>query len=111
VEARFEHLLALDPALADIPPAIAEQIRRDALYQPYVDRQARDISAMSRDEDLRIPEDLDYATLPGLSTELRLKLTRARPATLGHAGRIDGMTPAALMLLASRLRRDRRMSA
>ena len=111
VEARFEHLLALDPALADIPPAIAEQIRRDALYQPYVDRQARDISAMSRDEDLRIPEDLDYATLPGLSTELRLKLTRTRPATLGHAGRIDGMTPAALMLLASRLRRDRRMSA
>ena len=111
VEARFDHLLALDPGLADIPPAIAEQIRRDALYQPYVDRQARDISAMARDEDLRIPDDLDYATLPGLSTELRTKLARARPATLGHAGRIDGMTPAALMLLATRLRRDRRISA
>jgi tRNA uridine 5-carboxymethylaminomethyl modification enzyme len=103
--------VALDPSLADIPPAIGDQIKRDALYQPYVERQERDISAMSRDEALRIPDDIDYTTLPGLSAELRLKLSRSRPPTLGHAARIDGMTPAALMLLAGRIRRDRRMSA
>ncbi len=111
VDAEFRHLVALDPALADIPAAIGDQIRRDALYQPYVDRQDRDISAMARDEALTIPDAIDYATLPGLSSELRLKLARARPATLGHAARIDGMTPAALMLLAGRVRRDRRTSA
>jgi tRNA uridine 5-carboxymethylaminomethyl modification enzyme len=66
---------------------------------------------MSRDEALRIPDDIDYTTLPGLSAELRLKLSRSRPSTLGHAARIDGMTPAALMLLAGRIRRGRRISA
>jgi tRNA uridine 5-carboxymethylaminomethyl modification enzyme len=111
VDAEFRHLAALDPDLAAVPADIGEQIKRDALYLPYVERQERDISAMSRDEELRIPDDLDFAAISGLSTELRLKLTRARPATLGHAARIDGMTPAALMLLAARLRRDRRMSA
>ena len=111
IDAEFHHLVALDPSLADIPPAIGDQIKRDALYQPYVERQERDISAMSRDEALRIPDDIDYTTLPGLSAELRLKLSRSRPPTLGHAARIDGMTPAALMLLAGRIRRDRRMSA
>ena len=111
IDAEFHHLVALDPSLADIPPAIGDQIKRDALYQPYVERQERDISAMSRDEALRIPDDIDYTTLPGLSAELRLKLSRSRPPTLGHAARIDGMTPAALMLLAGLIRRDRRMSA
>jgi tRNA uridine 5-carboxymethylaminomethyl modification enzyme len=111
VDTEFRHLVALDPTLATVPPEIGDQIKRDALYLPYVERQERDISAMSRDEEMRIPDDLDFAAIPGLSTELRLKLTHARPVTLGHAARIDGMTPAALMLLAARLRRDRRMSA
>jgi len=111
VDAEFQHLVALDPTLADIPLAIGDQIKRDALYLPYVERQERDISAMSRDEALRIPDDIDYTTLPGLSAELRLKLSRSRPSTLGHAARIDGMTPAALMLLAGRIRRGRRISA
>ncbi len=111
VDAEFHHLVTLDPSLSDIPPAIGAQIKRDALYLPYVERQERDISAMSRDEALLIPDDIDYTVLPGLSAELRLKLTRSRPSTLGHAARIDGMTPAALMLLAGRIRRDRRISA
>jgi tRNA uridine 5-carboxymethylaminomethyl modification enzyme len=111
VDADFSHLVALDPSLSDIPPAIAAQLRRDALYQPYVERQDRDISAMARDEALRIPDEIDYGTLPGLSSELRLKLAHTRPATLGQAARIDGMTPAALVLLAGRIRRDRRASA
>ena len=111
VDAQFHHLVTIDPGLGDIPPAIATQIKRDALYLPYVDRQERDISAIARDEALLIPDDMDYTALPGLSSELRLKLSRARPLTLGHAARIDGMTPAALMLIAGRLRRDRRMSA
>jgi tRNA uridine 5-carboxymethylaminomethyl modification enzyme len=111
VDASFDHLVQLDPDLADIPTDIGDQLKRDALYLPYVERQDRDIAAMSRDDDLRIPDDMDFSTIPGLSTELRLKLARTRPDTIGHASRIDGMTPAALMLLAARLRRDRRLSA
>ncbi len=111
VDADFEHLLAFDPGLADIPPAVRTQIKRDALYMHYIERQERDISAIAKDEALEIPADIDYATLPSLSSELRFKLSRARPATLGQAARIDGMTPAALVLLASRIRRDRRKTA
>lgn len=111
VDAEFHHLVALDPSLSDIPPDIGEQIKRDALYLPYVERQDRDIAAMTRDDNLSIPDDFDYTAIPGLSTELRLKLGRTRPATVSHAGRIDGMTPAALMLIAARIRRDRRLSA
>jgi tRNA uridine 5-carboxymethylaminomethyl modification enzyme len=111
VDAEFHHLVALDPSLSEIPPDIGEQIKRDALYLPYVERQDRDIAAMTRDDNLSIPDDFDYTAIPGLSTELRLKLGRLRPATVGHAGRIDGMTPAALMLIAARIRRDRRLSA
>lgn len=111
VDAEFHHLVALDPSLADIPSVIGEQLKRDALYMPYVERQDRDIAAMSRDDDLIIPDGFDYAAIPGLSTELRLKLGRTLPATVGHAARIDGMTPAALMLIAARIHRDRRLSA
>jgi tRNA uridine 5-carboxymethylaminomethyl modification enzyme len=111
VDADFVHLTQIDPTLADVPPDIAEQLKRDAMYLPYVERQERDISAMSRDDSIAIPDDMDYAAVQGLSTELRTKLTRTRPTTIGHAARIDGMTPAALMLLAARLRRDRKLSA
>ncbi len=110
-DAEMHHLTRLDPTLSDIPADIADQIKRDALYLPYVERQERDISAMERDESLIIPDGMDYAAISGLSAELRLKLGRIRPTTIGQAARVEGMTPAALMLLAARLRRDRRATA
>ena len=105
VDAQFDHLLALDPALADIAPAIRDQIKRDALYVNYVERQARDVLALQRDEAQVIPLDFDFTAIHGLSTELRLKLQRSRPASVAQAGRIDGMTPSALLLIITNLRR------
>ncbi len=96
------------PQLAELPPKIAEQLEIDAKYSVYVSRQAADIAAFRRDEALSIPDDLDYAGITGLSNEVRQKLAATRPRTLGQAGRIDGVTPAALTLLAANLRRSRR---
>ena len=93
------------PELGAIAPKIAAQIEIDAKYAVYLDRQARDIDAARRDEALAIPEDLDYRLLPGLSSEIRAKLELIRPRTMAQAGRIEGMTPAAMTLLASKLRR------
>ena len=80
-------------------PEIREQIETDAQYAGYLDRQKADIAAFRRDENLRLPADFDYLTLEGMSSEVRQKLDKARPATLGQAARLDGMTPAALTLL------------
>ncbi len=104
----FDTLLEVDESLAGIPGDIREQISRDALYDQYIERQKRDADALRRDEAQKIPEDFQYDRLSGLSNELRSKLMRARPATLAHAARIDGMTPAALTLILARLRRGRR---
>lgn len=101
----FDALLALDPGFAGIAPEIRDQIKRDALYAHYVARQSRDIAAMRRDEEKAIPAALDFDSIAGLSTELRAKLARVRPATIAQAARIDGMTPSALMLLTARLRK------
>lgn len=92
-------LASLWPDLAALPPAIAEQIEIDGKYAGYLDRQESDIRAFRRDEDLVLPEDLDYAAIGSLSAELRTKLIRHRPTTLGAAGRIPGITPAALVAL------------
>ena len=103
-DVEFSHLVQLDGALKDIEPAIAEQIGKDALYANYITRQERDIALVQRDEAHAIPSDFDYECLGGLSNELKGKLSKVRPATLAHAARIDGMTPAALTLLLTRLR-------
>jgi tRNA uridine 5-carboxymethylaminomethyl modification enzyme len=87
------------PELAAIAPAIAEQLEIDARYSGYLARQARDIAAFRRDEALALPDALDYASVGGLSAEVRGKLATARPATLGAAARISGVTPAALVAL------------
>ena len=92
-------LATIWPQLGEIPPAIAEQLEIDARYSGYLDRQAHDIAAFRRDEALSLPEALDYAGVGGLSAEVRGKLTTARPATLGAASRISGVTPAALVAL------------
>ena len=93
------------PELAVIAAKIAAQIEIDAKYAVYLERQTKDIEAFRRDEALTIPEDVDYAALPGLSNEIRARLQQVRPRSLGQAGRIEGMTPAALTLLSSKLRR------
>ena len=93
------------PELEGFTPAIAEQIEIDARYAGYLDRQEADIRAFRRDESLLIPANLDYAQVGSLSNEVRQALTRARPATLGAASRIPGVTPAALAALLRYVRR------
>jgi tRNA uridine 5-carboxymethylaminomethyl modification enzyme len=88
-----------------LDPAHAEQVAIDALYAVYLKRQSADISALRKDEALTIPQDLDYSAVRGLSNEARQKLERVRPETLGQASRIDGVTPAALTLLLSHVRK------
>lgn len=91
--------------LTEIDAATAERVETDARYAVYLDRQQADIDAFRRDEQLALPEALDYESIAGLSAELRGKLGYLRPRTLGQAQRIDGMTPSALTLLAARARR------
>ncbi len=95
------------PQLAEIPQDIARQIEIDAKYAVYLDRQAADVAAYRRDEGVELPENLDYAAITALSMEVRQKLQTIRPRTIGQAGRIDGMTPAALTLLVAHLRRGK----
>jgi tRNA uridine 5-carboxymethylaminomethyl modification enzyme len=96
------------PAFGKIGHKIAEQIEIDAKYEVYLSRQAADVESYRRDESLILADDIDYETLPGLSNEARHKLQMHRPRTIGHAGRIDGMTPAALTLLVAHIRRQHR---
>ena len=104
----YEMITELDASFADVPSEIQTQISRDAMYANYIERQARDIEALLRDEAQRIPEDFRYDEMEGLSNELAGKLTLARPRTLAQAGRVEGMTPAALTLILARLRRASR---
>jgi tRNA uridine 5-carboxymethylaminomethyl modification enzyme len=98
------------PRFAELSPKIAEQLEIDAKYDVYLSRQAADVESYRRDEALELPDDIDYAALAGLSNEVRHKLQTQRPRTIGQAGRIDGVTPAALTLLAAHLRRQARKS-
>jgi tRNA uridine 5-carboxymethylaminomethyl modification enzyme len=93
------------PELDSISPDAREQLAIDAQYAVYLDRQMADIEAMRRDEQRDIPDDLDYDRIPGLSMELRQKLTQLRPQTIAQAQAMDGMTPAAITLLLAVLRR------
>lgn len=107
----WSHLERLAPELARIDTDTRDQIARDALYLHYEERQKREWEALRRDENISIPRDLDYTGLSGLSGELREKLSRARPETLGQAGRIEGMTPAALTVILAAIRRQERRRA
>jgi tRNA uridine 5-carboxymethylaminomethyl modification enzyme len=93
------------PRIGEFASKIAEQVEINAKYAVYLDRQNADVAAFQRDESLLLPEDLDYSDVTGLSNEACQKLGAMRPRTVGQAGRIDGITPAALMLLAAHLRR------
>lgn len=102
----FEDILPLDPSLGNVDKETRRQVERDALYANYIARQQKDVEALKRDENHIIPIDFDYGEMDGLSNELKTKLTSARPGNLSQAGRVEGMTPAALALILARLRRS-----
>ncbi|MBR0692478.1 tRNA uridine-5-carboxymethylaminomethyl(34) synthesis enzyme MnmG [Bradyrhizobium lablabi] len=106
-EVEWAAVQAIWPELSSIAPAISVHLEIDAKYDVYLKRQTADVDAFRRDEGL-ILADIDYADVPGLSNEARAKLQKARPRTVGQASRIDGMTPAALGILAAYLRREAR---
>jgi len=106
-EIGWEQVAAIWPEMSAIDPSIAVHLEIDAKYDVYVKRQTADVEAFRRDEGL-VLADIDYALVPGLSNEARAKLEKMRPHTVGQAGRIDGMTPAALGILAAYLRREAR---
>jgi tRNA uridine 5-carboxymethylaminomethyl modification enzyme len=104
----WERLTGIWPELQGLAPDIAEQMEIDGRYAGYLKRQAADVVAFRRDEDLSLAPDLDYDRVASLSTEVRQKLKTVRPATLGAAGRIQGVTPAALVALLRHVRRHPR---
>src|SRR5581483_769062 len=103
-----QDLARIWPRFAELAPKIAEQIEIDATYDVYLSRQQADVESYRRDESFELPENLDYACLPGLSNEARQKLMTHRPRTIGHASRIGGITPAALTLLVAHVKRGKR---
>ncbi|WP_043336704.1 tRNA uridine-5-carboxymethylaminomethyl(34) synthesis enzyme MnmG [Belnapia moabensis] len=93
------------PWLRELPPKVRAELDAQALYAPYLERQSAELRMLEREEKLAIPTALDFTDIPGLSAEMRQRLAASRPATLGSAGRIPGITPAALAALAVHLRR------
>jgi tRNA uridine 5-carboxymethylaminomethyl modification enzyme len=108
----FQTLAGFWPALAQTRPDVVEQIEIEATYASYLTRQEADIQALRRDENLELPADLDYHLIPSLSNEVKDKLSRVRPESIGQAMRISGVTPAAVTALLTYVkRRDSRLSA
>jgi len=101
----FDDVVGLDADLEGVDEDSRRQMEREALYVNYIERQKKDIEALQRDEAREIPQGFDYDSIEGLSNELKMKLSGARPGNLAQAARVDGMTPAALALLFARLRR------
>jgi tRNA uridine 5-carboxymethylaminomethyl modification enzyme len=101
----LRRLASIWPELSTIDAETAARVETDARYAVYLQRQSADIESYRRDEQLALPAELDYASIAGLSAELQSKLAYLRPRTLGQAQRIEGVTPAALTLLAARARR------
>ena len=101
----IDDLLPVWPELEGLPHFAREYLETEALYAGYIERQARDIAAFQRDEGLRIPDGFDYKVVGGLSNEVRSKLESVRPATLGQAARIEGVTPGALTAVLAYVRK------
>jgi tRNA uridine 5-carboxymethylaminomethyl modification enzyme len=106
-EIGWSEIRSIWPELSAIDPAVAIHLEIDAKYDVYLKRQVADVDAFRRDEGL-VLSNVDYSAVPGLSNEARSKLQAARPRTVGQAGRLDGLTPAALGILAAYLRREAR---
>ena len=100
----YKDLFRLEPKLIKIDEETLKQIQKDTTYVNYLDRQRKDIDTIKKDERVLIPMDLDYNSIQGLSTELKLKLSRARPKNMLQASNIDGITPAALMLVMAKIK-------
>ncbi|BCM26312.1 tRNA uridine-5-carboxymethylaminomethyl(34) synthesis enzyme MnmG [Methyloradius palustris] len=108
-EVSYEALLSLsDAGLGETDEQVRQQVEIAAKYQGYIDRQYEEIERSKQNEHLKLPEDLDYADVHGLSIEAQQKLSKQRPETLGQAGRISGLTPAAISLLLVYLKRKSR---
>ena len=99
------------PELANIPAHLVRRLEADAKYSVYLDRQAEDVARYRRDDLAALPADLDYSRLSGLSNEIKQKFIAVRPVSLGQARRIEGVTPAALALIAAHARKSERSSA
>lgn len=110
-EVSFDTLCSLAPSLADVDPDIAVQLEREALYANYIERQARDVESLTRDENIEIPRNFSFSEFQGLSNELKSKLELARPETIAQAARIDGMTPAGLTLILAKVKQFARKDA
>lgn len=104
-EMTYDRLVEIWPELGHFDPAVREQVEIDAKYAVYLHRQANEIASLAREEDVVIPADFDFSGLPGLSNEVRQKLVTVQPRSLGQAGRIDGVTPAALTLVLAHLKK------
>jgi tRNA uridine 5-carboxymethylaminomethyl modification enzyme len=104
----FKDILDFDVRLQGVEPDICEQLSRDALYANYIGRQQRDADAISRDEAQKISDDFNYHDIEGLSAELKAKLNQVQPDNLGQVLRIDGMTPAAALLILGKIKREKR---
>ncbi len=110
-EVGFEGVCRIWPGLRGLSGDVVEALEAEALYSGYIGRQRAEIEVLRKEDQLTLPEGLDYAAMPSLSAELRQKLDRVRPATLGQASRIDGMTPVALAVILGHIRRRDRRSA
>lgn len=104
----WERLAAIWPEMRRVEPSSARRLHVDARYSVYLERQAADIAALRKDEEITIPAEFDYRAISGLSTEVRQKLQIHDPASLAQAARIDGVTPAALMRILAHLRKGPR---
>ena len=107
----FNRLLEIWPQLNAIESDVREQLEIDATYAGYLDRQQQDIAAFKRDERLRIPADLDYGEIGGLSNEVKNRLMASRPETLGQASRLEGVTPGAIAALLPHVKRPKKTAA
>jgi tRNA uridine 5-carboxymethylaminomethyl modification enzyme len=92
-------MVSVWPELDTMPATMLDSLRVDSSYQSYLDRQEADVASFRRDENVELVQDIDYRTVPGLSHEMADRLSAARPVTLGAAGRVPGITPAALIAL------------
>ena len=106
-DGQADDLQRLWPEAFAISAATLQQLRNDALYANYEDRQMRDAEMLRQNEGVLIPDDFDYAAIPGLSAELKAKLSDAKPASLAAASRVEGITPAALTLILATVRAGR----
>jgi tRNA uridine 5-carboxymethylaminomethyl modification enzyme len=95
----FDHLHLLDEGLSGVEDQVAVEVETRVKYEGYIDRQKRQVEKLKRIEETPLPEDIDYKKIHGLTTEVREKLGRVRPISLGQASRVSGITPAAIMAI------------